>query len=214
MKKRKLICGVGVNDADYVVQVKEVTEGRYKSGAKKAKVVWRCPYYTKWVSMLRRCYSAKYHASRPTYKGCTVCDEWLTFSNFRGWMITQEWEGKELDKDLLGRGSKVYSPNTCVFIPREVNTFITNNTGNNRQGYLIGATCSQPSGKFTSQCSGQKQHHIGMFDSELEAHFAWKKRKHELSCQLANSEYVTDERVKQILLHKYENYTILEDHIK
>ena len=216
MKKRKLVSGVGINDADYVVKVWEGTEERYPNGNKKRVSVWRCPFYSRWESMLKRCYSKKFQESRQTYKGCTVCEGWLLFSNFRKWMVTQEWEGNQLDKDLLKDGNKVYSPETCVFVSREVNIFVVT-CGKSRGEYLIGCYWNKPNKKFLSRCSNpftKKLEYIGYFSTELAAHLTWKKQKHIYSCQLADSVYVTDERVKQILLHKYENYTILEDHIK
>ena len=114
MKPKILVCGVGINDADYVVKKFE-TIG-YVDGKRKRKLVWTCPYHRAWESMLKRCYSAKYQERQPTYKGCTVSDDWLTFSNFRAWMIAQDWEGKHLDKDLLFEGNKIYSTETCVFV--------------------------------------------------------------------------------------------------
>jgi len=68
---RKLAYGVGRNDADY----KTAVNGE------------RCPYYRRWSSMLNRCYSASYQNMFPTYIGCTVCKDWLTFSHFRAWMV-------------------------------------------------------------------------------------------------------------------------------
>ena len=212
----KKINGVGINDADYIVKVWEGTEERYPSGNKKQVLVWACPYYSRWVSMIQRCYSKKLQESRPTYKGCTVYEGWLLFSNFRKWMVTQEWDGKELDKDLLFEGNKMYSPETCVFVHSKVNIFVVTR-GKSRGEYLIGCYWNKRDKKFLSKCCNpftKKQEGLGYFDSELEAHLTWKRRKHEYAYQLANSEYVTDERVKQALLHKYENYTILEDHIK
>ena len=216
MSKKRLLCGIGINDADYVVNVQETTEERYPNGRKKPKLVWTCPYYNRWTNMLVRCYSKKYHVKRPTYTYCVVCEDWLTFSNFRKWMITKDWDGMHLDKDLLKEGNKAYSPETCVFISNKVNSF-TIDRGSARGKYLIGCYWDKPTKKFMSNCRNpftKKKEFLGYFDTELEAHLTWKKRKHELACQLAVSEYVTDERVKQVLLHKYENYTILEDHIK
>lgn len=81
-KKPKLVYGVGINDADYPTTQREKVNGEWK-------ITWRCLYYDRWVSMLTRCYSSKCHEKQPTYKGCSVCDEWLTFSNFRKWMEQQ-----------------------------------------------------------------------------------------------------------------------------
>ena len=112
ISKRKLVYGIGINDADYNIQSK--ISGKNV----------RCPYYRKWTNMLNRCYSDKPHDKYPTYIGCTVCDEWLTFSNFKEWMIKQDWKGMHLDKDIKINGNKTYSPETCVFIPHEINSLM------------------------------------------------------------------------------------------
>jgi hypothetical protein len=208
---RVLVCGVGINDVDYVVQIKE--ELPKVGGSRVRKVVWTCPFYQRWLSMLRRCYSKKFITTNTTYAGCTVCSEWLVFSNFRVWMVGQHWRDKDLDKDLLFQGNKVYSPSTCVFIHRVVNSFILDKS-NKRGDYLLG--CSLDRGKFKAQCGGSTTKgkvHLGYFSTELEAHFAWKKQKHIYSCQLAKSEYVVDERVRQVLFHRYENYNVVEKHL-
>lgn len=117
----KLVCGVGINDAGYKVQIK--TSERLE-GKRTRTSIWKCPFYVKWQNMLERCYSKReaYH----TYEGCVVCEEWLIFSNFKKWMEKQNWEGKYLDKDLLGDG-KIYSVDTCCFLDNQTNTFIINN---------------------------------------------------------------------------------------
>lgn len=127
----KLVQGFGINDADYVVSK---YESWYEGGERKLKILWQCPYYVKWRSMLNRCYSARYHKNKPTYIGCYVCEEWLTFSNFKAWMETQDWERKELDKDLLMEGNKEYGPNFCVFISRELNLFLDFTIGSGTTG--------------------------------------------------------------------------------
>lgn len=114
-KKTKKVCGVGINDADYA------TQGRDKITGKR----WWCPYYSRWHSMIKRCYSEKYQEKNPTYKGCAVCEEWLYFSNFKRWVEEQDWKGKHLDKDFLVEGNKVYGPDTCVFMDGSLNTFTT-----------------------------------------------------------------------------------------
>ena len=195
-KRNKLIEGVGINDADY--NVIEVVDG---------KIVWQCPFYKTWVGMLNRCYSEKEHQRHPTYVGCKVCDEWLVFSNFKRWMEQQDWQGKHLDKDLLVEGNKVYSPDTCIFVDQMVNKFI-NDRSNARGEYMIGVTWYKRYNKFMAQCRNPltgKRDYLGYFTNELQAHLAWKARKHELSVMLANSEYCTDERLREVLLNKYKD---------
>lgn len=119
---KRLIYGVGINDS----------KSTYIEGK-------RCKYYVTWKSMLQRCYSLKYKNKNPTYANCSVCDEWLTFSNFKAWMVKQNWEGKDLDKDILIEGNKIYSPETCFFISRRINTLL--NVSKKRIGSLpLGVT--------------------------------------------------------------------------
>lgn len=71
--------------------------------------------------MLQRCFSEGLHKKHPSYLGCKICNEWLVFSNFKAWMETQDWEGKELDKDIYGQ--ELYSPDTCLMVRPDVNKF-------------------------------------------------------------------------------------------
>ena len=198
-KRSKLIQGVGVNDSDYSVVEYETVDG-------KRKIIWICPFYQTWKSMLERCYSDKLQSKRPTYKGCSVCDDWLVFSNFKTWMGSQDWQGKHLDKDLLKEGNKIYSPDNCIFVPQLVNMF-TLDSGNARGEYMIGVCWDKGTGKFRSMCNNPftgKLEHLGRFTNELEAHLTWKKRKHELACQLAESEYCNDPRLAEALKTRYD----------
>lgn len=191
-KKNKLVYGVGVNDADYPVTRKE-----------NGKTVWRCRYYGVWNDMLKRVYSDKYKQKRPTYKDVTVCEEWHSFMCFRSWMMTQDWEGKQLDKDILVLGNKVYSPNVCVFVDGIVNSFMTDCAAT-RGEWPIGVSWYERYQKFKSQCGNpftKKQENLGYFACSQEAHHAWKKRKHELACQLADIQ--TDQRVADALRARY-----------
>lgn len=77
--------------------------------------------YQVWHDMLRRCYSAEYQENQPTYIGCSVCDDWHNFQVFGEWFEDNYISGYHLDKDSLVKGNKVYSPDTCAFIPREEN---------------------------------------------------------------------------------------------
>lgn len=202
----KLVFGVGINDADYVV--KKWVEDGYVNGRRKQRLVWCCPFYQTWTSMLQRCYSAKLQERNPTYIGCTVSEEWKRFSNFRGWMVAQDWEGMQLDKDLLLEGNKGYSEETCVFVTKAVNMF-TVERGNDRGEWLIGVYWHKGTSKFISRCSNpftKKREHLGLFVNELEAHQEWLKRKLELAKELAAIQ--TDPRVAEALINRYSNYKI------
>ena len=80
--------------------------------------------YDTWIGMLRRCYSEKSFIRRPTYKDVTVCEEWHNFQTFVKWYEENYIEGFHLDKDLLSKGNKIYSPETCCFISLEDNSKI------------------------------------------------------------------------------------------
>lgn len=219
----KLIWGIGINDANYPTSKSEqLKERSIVTGKFKTKKIWVCPYYSKWQSMIRRCYSEVTHSTQPTYLRCTVCTEWLTFSSFRKWMINQEWEGSEggknlhLDKDILFEGNKVYSPETCVFVSQKINNFLTDRS--NRRGQcLLGVHYHKKNKVFTANCSNLftvEYHYLGSFVLEVDAHLSWKKYKHEMSCRLANTILGLDKRVKIILLTRYQNFTVVEDHLK
>lgn len=200
-----LVQGIGINDANYVVKVEE-TLG-YINGKQKRKLVWACPLYQLWMNMLQRCYSEKWKAKNPSYKGCSVCPEWLTFSNFKAWVEQQDYEGKQLDKDLLIPDSKLYSPDTCVFVSRQVNSFLLER-GNDRGEYKIGVSRSDTNKKFKAACSNPftgKQEYLGYFTREDEAHEAWLAKKLEHAYTL--SALQTDGRVAKALVERYENYT-------
>lgn len=201
MKHKKLVYGVGINDADYVVEKKE-TIG-YVNGKQKQKRVWVCPYYQTWKNALVRCYSEKFQEKNPTYKCCAVSDEWLTFSNFKAWMEMQDWEGKQLDKDLLFEGNKIYSVETCVFVTQMVNLF-TIDSGAARGEWLIGVSWNKEKEKFQASCRNpftKKTEFLGLFTTEQEAHNAWAKRKLELAHGLASIQ--TDPRVAKALIDRY-----------
>jgi hypothetical protein len=62
--KNNLVFGWGVNDVDYNVYRYEIVKGKWK-------IVWKCPYYAKWVGILERCLCPKFKEKWPTYNGCT-----------------------------------------------------------------------------------------------------------------------------------------------
>lgn len=171
----KLVCGVGI-----------YTEGKHKAkeNGKKTKA------YQAWRNMLDRSYSSDYHASQPSYIGCTVCDEWLEFQAFAKWFYDnhpQDGEKYHLDKDIKVTGNKVYRPDACLFVPQSVNNFTIDRCAG-RGNFMIGVGLHNQSGKLQSQCGNpftRKHEYLGLFTDELQAHLAWRKRKSELAYELA-----------------------------
>ncbi|MHC3750710.1 hypothetical protein ACYKDZ_17720 [Stutzerimonas stutzeri] len=191
-KPGRLIYGVGVNDYPHPVSAEGIVNGCRKR-------VWRCDFYEAWTHMLARCYSQKLHENRPTYIGCTVAPEWHRFSVFREWMMAQEWQGMDLDKDVLCPGNKVYSSETCAFIPRKLNLFLSLKQSQRGQ-FPVGVLLNKAKDGFESQCHNPftgKREHLGRFASAESAHEAWRSRKHEHACRFADMQ--KDPRVAHAL---------------
>lgn len=185
--KRKLVCGAGINDADYVV---------CRNG------VIICHYYRVWSGIIRRAYSEKFKKRNATYAECSVCDDWMRFSKFRDWMKDQDWVGKEIDKDLISDGNKEYRQDMCVFVSKQINSFITENKTTKNK--LTGSHFHKKSGKYQASCKNpftKKLVHIGLFDSEIEAHLACKKKKREFAESLASLE--SNKVVSAALIRRY-----------
>ena len=194
--KNKKIFGIGVNDCPDPVYRYEKVNGRWKS-------VWTCPYYVVWKEMLRRCYYEPYLKKQPTYRGCSVCEGWIYFMTFKAWMMTQDFEGKALDKDILFEDNKVYSPKTCRFVDRDLNMFLTD-SGAIRGEWPLGVYWHKASGKFVSQCSNpftKKQENLGYFTCPQAAHEAWCKRKHQHALALADLQ--DDEAIAEALRNRF-----------
>ena len=196
----KLVYGVGVNDLGYRTQVKEEVT---KNGGKRVwKTVFRCEFYTAWTNMLERCYSEKSLESYPSYIGTRVCSEWLSATAFKSWMERQDWEGKSLDKDIIVRKSKLYSPETCAFVLQATNNFVARDES--RGEYPVGVYLHKPAGRYQANCRNpftRKPEYLGLFSTPEEAHEAWRKRKHELAQLVAARE--SDPRVVAALKNRY-----------
>lgn len=147
--------------------------------------------------MLQRCYSGRY----PSYEGSSVCVEWLKFSSFKAWVLTQDWEGKELDKDLLGNYSKVYGPETCCFLPQGLNVFLVDKRKDRSlpEGVYFKAGRAKPYAAETK--TGKTRVFLGYYTTPEEAHAAWRKFKHEKACQWADM--VIDSRLSDALRRRY-----------
>lgn len=161
----KLVYGVGI-----------YTKGKYFAcvGNKRTKE------YELWIAMLRRCYSDKHKLKHPTYRGCTVSEEFKNFQFFAGWCSTQIGFGVddfEMDKDLMCTGNKQYDKDTCIFIPRDVNLTLTL-CGASRGLFPVGVRYDKVLGKYRSTARlGGKQTYLGVFNTPEEAFEVYKATK-------------------------------------
>ena len=143
-----------------------------------------------WKNMLKRCYNDSFKKKNPTYEGCEVSDKFKSYEYFYEWCHKQIGfgdEGWHLDKDLLVKGNKIYSENTCVFIPQEINNVLTKRTAS-RGEHLIGVYWSKTSKVFVARVNKNKRgsEYLGSFKTEIEAFNAYKKAKENYIKELAN----------------------------
>lgn len=147
------------------------------------------PQYNQWFDMKQRCTSTRSQALRPQYIGCVLKDEWLNYDTYMGWAKTQvgflELDDKQrifqLDKDLLG--SSTYGPDTCLFLPQQVNKFLTGSRGNKYVGCSL-----MRSGKWRVTIHDpflNKNIHMGCFCSVVQASAVHTKAKQVFAHQLA-----------------------------
>lgn len=134
--------------------------------------------YGIWNAMLRRCYSKGVSDKYPAYKGCSVSTDWHNFQTYARWFEGNYVEGYQVDKDLLVIGNKLYSADTCVFIPSKINTF-TIDCSSSRGKYPIGVSYNKRANKYTAYCSdgNGSLKHLGLFTNSEQAHLAWRNYK-------------------------------------
>lgn len=160
-----MIYGIGVNDLSTPVSYMESGKQKY------------IPEYTLWRNMLNRCYGKDYNSKFNAYGGVTVCEEWKRFSNFKKFYDQQHFEGSDLDKDLTILGNKIYSPETCAFIPVKLNRALA---WNSVEDNLAGVTWDKKREVFSSRVYlNGKRKFLGYYESAKKAHKAWQLAKAE-----------------------------------
>lgn len=166
--------------------------------------------YETWRGILKRCHDEQYLLKEPTYNGCIVSDDWLYYDNFYLWIIRQEnyekWKqgGRKwaIDKDIKHKGNKIYSADTCLLVPQNVNSLFTNRKLH-RGNYPIGVDYFAKLDKFRASCMNPftgKQEYIGVFDSIDNAFKAYKKYKECIIHQVAEIEYCNRNITKECYL--------------
>jgi len=187
-RKRSLVFGVGINDWAGKVNVDGKLILEYKL----------------WTSMLKRCFDEKFKQKRPTYQGVTCSKEWLSMTKFIEDVSKMKgcgFDGWELDKDIIQKGSKLYSKDTCCFVPAEVNLLLVK-CDKARGEYPVGVCFHKTRGKFMARIRiNGKLKHLGYFTSPIEAFFAYKAAKEaQIKAVAERWKHLLDERVYLALM--------------
>lgn len=168
--KRK-VYGKGVNDLGYVTTIKHGD-----------KIVYRCEFYSRWEKMLRRCYSKQQSANHSSYSDVSVADDFLSASFFKDWTTSQVHKESgivlDLDKDILDPSAKLYSPETCVYVPNWLNYALYTGSNIKRDDQTLGVivvTLNDGTPRYVARSATKE--HLGTFDTEILAHKAWQMSK-------------------------------------
>lgn len=186
---RRKLYGVGI-----------LGEGKYSAGKDKAA-------YKTWCGMLDRCYSEKRRELYKSYDGCIVCKEWLDFQNFAEFFYCNINErGWQIDKDILCKNNKIYSPQTCLAVPSEINKLFVRRK-KYRGGLPIGVHYESDRSRYKASLhdGSGKTKFLGRFHTAEDAFRAYKEAKEKIIRQKA-SEY--REIISEKLFNALMNYQV------
>jgi hypothetical protein len=169
-----------------VCEVGYTGEGKYKVSKNGS----HTEHYKYWVRMLNRCYDKKTQEKHMTYIGCTVCDEWHNFQNFKKWydenIYMVEGQRMELDKDILVKGNKLYSPDNCIFVPQRINSLFVKNDAD-RGKCPIGVCYDNTQNKYrTTYAKENVKVHVGSYNNIDIAFNSYKTEKEKYIKQVAD----------------------------
>ena len=185
---RKLVYGVGINDV-------------------------MIPYFTKttiwktWNGIIRRTDNRDpkwIEQSKKSYLDCTLDSRWYKLSAFKEWI--EQWddfENKEVDKDILIPGNKIYGPDTCLMVRPIVNAWFKpdRNRGDLPRGICWNTAWKRgkSSNPYRAQITpiGGKRTGLGVYGTIEEASAVFEKARKEQIKILIETE--TDLRVKNAL---------------
>lgn len=140
-----------------------------------------------WLQMHTRCYNPKFHEKEQSYENCTVCEEWHNYQAFAKWndenYYEVENEQMDLDKDILKKGNKIYSPDTCIYVPHSINVLFVKR--DKCRGELpIGVI--KEGNKFRGQLKkGNEEMYLGAYTTPEEAFEVYKRAKEEYIKEVA-----------------------------
>lgn len=163
--------------------------------------------YACWSGMLGRCYGEHRLIKYPTYVGCYVIPSWHNFQNFAKWYYEnypQDGNKYQLDKDLLVPHNKVYSPDTCIFVPSWLNSLMT---ARNAARGIWPLGVSKDGGKFKAEGHDKEGGKVtlGRFHCPMEAHLKWKECKLSVALERKGEMDNIDTRIYPNIVHMVTN---------
>lgn len=161
--------------------------------------------YSIWAGIVRRCYSSTAQLNRPRYAGCSVSDEWKLFPNFLEWYEANHVDGYQVDKDLLVPFNKVYSADTCLYVPNDMN-MITVLANSVRGSLPVGVVKS--GNRFVARISiKKKMHSLGSFATADEAFSKYYEAKVQTTIDLLDK-YPEYSQYKEQILYTLKSHLL------
>ena len=167
----KLVRGVGFNDRKYISHIRRIPVTEYNL----------------WSSMLNRCYTVS--ENDKAYIGCSVSEEFKSYSYFYEWCQNQigfKSGNFHLDKDIIKKGNRVYSPDTCAFVPFDIN-MLFNSRKSLRGEFPIGVAHMPKFNEYRARIKMYgRSVHLGYFPTVESAFNAYKVAKEAYVKEIAN----------------------------
>ncbi len=165
-----------------------------------------------WRLIKDRCRISYWVNHGPSYQGCSIDDRWKDFQQFAydyENMVGYGLPNRQIDKDILVKGNKIYGPDTTILVPQDINILLTN--CKNARGTLpLGVTYTPnntPPYLVRIRKHG-KRVYIGRYHTPEEAFQAYKVAKEQHIKDMANLyQHELDPRAYDALM----NWTISED---
>lgn len=143
--------------------------------------------YKLWHGMIRRCYKPASETQARVYADCYVSEDWHDYQDFGEWHESNKFKnmGYSLDKDILVPNNKIYSPNRCSLVPREINILLTDSR-KSRGEYPQGVSFQKSTNKFIAKMSRNGRYdYIGLYNNPDDAFHAYKERKEDYVKEMA-----------------------------
>lgn len=148
-----------------------------------------------WIHMIKRVYDKHEHEKHPTYIGTKLYEPWHCFQDFGYWhkenYYTIPNETMELDKDILYKGNKLYSPSSCIYVPHRINSLFTKSNAK-RGNYPIGVTYHKRDDIYEAKLSFLNENnkkdriYLGRYNTPEEAFQSYKVAKEKYIKQVAD----------------------------